>query len=150
MVCCYLAVGPEVQTDRIIEACWRQGKKVCVPAFKSDTHSYELAGWEEGAATVAGPMGISEPATRTWVSIDSVDLMIVPGTAFDRHGGRLGRGGGHYDAIMRRKTGRSPFSIGLAFELQLLERVPVNDQDVKVDAVVTETKTIRTLEHKSE
>ena len=53
MVCCYLAVGPEVQTDRIIEACWRQGKKVCVPAFKSDTHSYELAGWEEGAATVA-------------------------------------------------------------------------------------------------
>jgi 5-formyltetrahydrofolate cyclo-ligase len=95
-------------------------------------------------------MGVPEPATKSWVPIENVALMVVPGIAFDRYGGRLGRGGGHYDTMMRQEAARHVFSVGAAFELQVLERVPVNDQDVKVDAVVTERKTIRTVEHKSE
>jgi 5-formyltetrahydrofolate cyclo-ligase len=146
VVCCYVAVQHEVRTRRIIEACWQRGKTVCVPAARQGTCSYEPARWEAGSPTVAGRFGIPEPATKSWVPMGSVALMIVPGLAFDRFGGRLGRGGGHYDAMMRAVTGRRPFSAGLAFELQVLAHVPVNDHDVKLDAVITETKTIRTEE----
>ena len=68
-----------------------------------------------------------------------IDLVIVPGVAFDRHGYRLGRGGGHYDAwLVQVKAPR----LGLAFAVQIVEAVPGADYDQTVDWIVTEREVI--------
>ena len=72
-----------------------------------------------------------------------IDVVIVPGSAFDRAGGRIGYGGGFYDGFLRRLRPAAP-RIGIGFEAQLVERVPREAHDLCVDLVVTEARTIET------
>jgi 5-formyltetrahydrofolate cyclo-ligase len=91
---------------------------------------------------VPGPIGAPEPPT--WarsVPAESIDLFLVPGLAFDAAGGRLGRGGGHYDATLAAMPLRAP-RIGLAFEAQIVPEVPREAHDVALDAVVTEDRVL--------
>jgi 5-formyltetrahydrofolate cyclo-ligase len=77
------------------------------------------------------------------VSIETVDLAVVPGIAFDLRGGRLGHGGGHIDRMLGADALRGPFAAGLAFECQIFECLPMGIHDRPMQAVVTETRTIR-------
>ena len=67
--------------------------------------------------------------------VDKLDLLVVPGVAFDEKGYRLGYGKGYYDKVLARKK---IFSIGLGYSLQLLEKVPRGKYDERLDAIVTE------------
>jgi len=67
---------------------------------------------------------------------EQMDLIITPGVAFDKKGGRLGRGGGYYDRLLR-KAPKVP-TIGLCFREQLLKKVPMKAHDVRVDRVITD------------
>jgi 5-formyltetrahydrofolate cyclo-ligase len=85
-------------------------------------------------------MGIPEPARPEWV--EAVDAIVVPGLAFDAGGGRLGHGGGHYDAMLA-ALGPGPARIGAAFDCQVVGNVPTGPRDERMDAVVTETRCLR-------
>jgi len=142
VVCCYLAVSGEVRTDRIVAACLESGRTLCVPAHDVRTGTYAPARLEGGQDMVRGPLGIPEPAPKVWLSIEDVDVVVVPGLAFDATGARLGHGGGHYDRMLA-STGSVPFRVALGFEWQVFDRIPIEQTDVLMDAVVTERRVIR-------
>jgi 5-formyltetrahydrofolate cyclo-ligase len=99
---------------------------------------HEVRAVEELRSGAAGAR-YREPAPEAGgiVEASEVDVILVPGVAFTRSGLRLGRGGGHYDRLLAR-AGARPVKIGVCFEVQLVETLPVEAHDVRLDAVVTE------------
>ncbi|MDH3982024.1 MAG: 5-formyltetrahydrofolate cyclo-ligase, partial [Kiritimatiellaceae bacterium] len=81
--------------------------------------------------------GIKEPISPTLVPLDEIDLIAVPGVAFDLTRNRLGRGGGYYDRILEDFGGTS---VAVAFGFQILEEIPVDPHDEPVDILITEIK----------
>jgi 5-formyltetrahydrofolate cyclo-ligase len=144
-VACYVALPGEVQTDALIERCRALGRRVCVPARRGNDGSYALRWLDAETPLKVGPMGVREPAAGDWVHPGEVGVVLVPGLAFDAAGNRLGHGGGHYDGMLRAaEAAATPLlKVGLAFDFQVLERVPAWAGDVQMDAVVTETRTMR-------
>jgi 5-formyltetrahydrofolate cyclo-ligase len=88
---------------------------------------------------VAGRYGLREPADHAPnVALADIAAFVVPGIAFDRQGGRIGWGKGHYDATLASASG---LTIGLGFEVQLVERLPRERHDAVLDAIVTDVAT---------
>ncbi|NQT91970.1 MAG: 5-formyltetrahydrofolate cyclo-ligase [Lentisphaerae bacterium] len=143
-VACYLSTGHEVMTDRLIEACWDSGKAVFVPARVPAERLYRLAELRPDTRLVPGPLGVKEPADPEWVAAGEMPgVFLVPGVAFDAGGGRLGHGGGYYDRLLHGEgsTGRA-YKVGLAFDCQIVEAVPMQEHDVRMDAVITESRIV--------
>jgi 5-formyltetrahydrofolate cyclo-ligase len=86
-----------------------------------------------------GYCGIAEPDAVRLPPVDptAIDVVLVPGAVFDGNGGRLGYGGGYYDRFLTHDAPRA-LRIGLAFEMQVVDRVPVLDHDVKMHFLITE------------
>ncbi len=145
-VCVYLAMPREVQTKAIVATCLAAGKELYVPAFREEKCRYEPALYE-GGTLVAGRHGALEPAEPAWLEDDfragGIDFVIVPGLAFDRNGARLGRGGGHYDRFLGTKLLRAAFRLGLAFGFQLVDAVPCDAHDERMNAMCTEEDVCR-------
>jgi 5-formyltetrahydrofolate cyclo-ligase len=134
---CYLAMPREAQTSRFIQACRADGKEVFVPAYRAKAEVYQWARLDETAELKVGKWGIQEPNAPRWGAAHKLDLVVIPGVAFDRKGRRLGHGKGYFDRLLAECRG---FKVGLALERQLVKRAPVEAHDVILDAVVTETK----------
>ena len=83
--------------------------------------------------------GLRSPRDGAPLPTNLIDLVVVPGLAFDAHGHRLGRGGGYYDRFLSRLR-KSAKSIGLAYEEQMIDQVPINEDDVSVKIVVTDRR----------
>jgi 5-formyltetrahydrofolate cyclo-ligase len=97
--------------------------------------------WSVDTRLIKGGLGVIEPAPETPALVPN--LLLVPLLAFDRTGARLGYGGGFYDAtIAALRLRGSVFALGLAFAAQEVERVPIEPQDVRLDAVLTERELI--------
>jgi 5-formyltetrahydrofolate cyclo-ligase len=127
----YYAFGSEVKTDLIIEKAKALGKKVALPSVEGESLAfYELS---SGKYLVKGRFGIMEPLP--YGPVDKMDLLVVPGIAFDKKGYRLGYGKGYYDKFLAKKD---LFSIGLAYSFQLIESLPKGEYDKRLDAVATE------------
>ena len=140
----YLAVPGEAGVDAVLRAAQAADIRVCVPAAHG-AQEYDPA-WLPGdeAALRAGAWGIREPASPDWVDGDTViDVVLVPGVAFDAHGGRLGHGKGFYDRMLARLGGRVRCRIGVAFGFQIVEAVPCGPRDVRMEAVVVEARVHR-------
>lgn len=138
----YLSMRGEVDTGEVVARCRADGKRLCVPAWCEETGQYELAWLEAGQRIVQARWHVPEPADPEWIAEDArVDVILVPGVAFDTTGARLGHGGGHYDNLLRRA--RVGIRVGLAFEFQVLYRVPATETDVGMDVIVTNERTIR-------
>ncbi len=127
----YFAFGSEVRTDLILGEAKKLGKQVALPSIEGD----KIVFYEMSAAKylVKGRFGIMEPLP--YGKITELDLIIVPGIAFDSTGYRLGYGKGYYDRFLLE---HQTFSVGLAYSFQLVERLPHGRQDMKLDAVATE------------
>lgn len=135
------AIEGEVETRAIALDALGSGKRVACPRVEPGAARlahYEIRSLDE---LVAGPRGLwqPDPARCRAVSETVLDLVVVPGIAFDRFGHRLGFGAGYYDRFLDRVTAPK---MGLAFSLQLAERVPHSPRDVPVDWIVTEAETI--------
>jgi 5-formyltetrahydrofolate cyclo-ligase len=138
----YVSYDNEVSTHEIIKGCLSQGKKVVVPISQIQTQSLllsELHHWED---LEPGSYNILEPKKHAVkeVDIERVDLIFVPGVAFDKTGRRIGHGKGYYDRLLRESS--HALSIGLAFEFQIVDRVPTEEHDISVNIIVTEQRTI--------
>ncbi|MBI3986131.1 MAG: 5-formyltetrahydrofolate cyclo-ligase [Lentisphaerae bacterium] len=142
VVCGYLALPEEVQTDLLIRAAVEAGKRVCVPVVDPRSGRYRPAWLDPDAPLRYGPMRVPEPAVFDGVGSTRVDVWIVPGVVFDRRGGRLGHGRGHYDRMLGPALGIG-VRIGLAFEFQLAPSVPCEEHDVRMELVITERAVYR-------
>lgn len=136
-IAAYLALPYEVQMNLVIETAWALDKKVCVPAFREDANRYELTWIGPEDKLQPGRYNIAEPSKVKKVHVTDVDLLVVPALAYDKTGGRLGHGGGHYDRILGCWSG---IRVGVAFGFQVFDRIPMGEQDIPVDLVVTEAE----------
>ncbi len=135
-VALYAALGAEVDTAELARLALAEGKRVAWPRTSSSGPGLAFACCP-AAELVPGPArALEPPADAPPLSLQSIDLFVVPGVAFDARGGRLGRGRGHYDAVLSRIR-PGALRVGLAFDEQVVERVPVEPHDVRVDVVVT-------------
>jgi 5-formyltetrahydrofolate cyclo-ligase len=127
----YFAFGSEVTTELIIEQAKTLVKKIALPRVEEDKITfYELSSIK---SLIRGRFGIMEPPPS--VPISEIDILVVPGIAFDKTGNRLGYGKGYYDRLM---SGKQTFSIGLAYSFQLLENLPYDRYDKRLDAIASE------------
>lgn len=135
----FKAIRGEVDTDPLVRLAWAGGKRVLLPRVVGDALVFHL--WTRGESLTPGALGVLEPdAGAPVVAVGAADLVFVPGLAFDRAGGRLGRGAGYYDralAGLGARAGSSPL-VGLGFALQLVDDVPMTSLDVRLDGLVTE------------
>lgn len=131
----YIAFGGEVDTEEMIKEAKRSGKIIAVPVLKSDSALMKPCLLLESVKLVRGPYGILEPAIKTEVNLEDIDLVLVPGAAFDKQGRRLGRGKGCYDRFLSQLP-KKAYSLGLAFDFQILPAVPASSHDVNVNKVI--------------
>ena len=131
----YIAFGGEVNTEEMIREAKKIGKVICVPICRKDKEIMQPAILEDHAKLKKGPYGVCEPATKNLVKPEDLDLVIVPGLAFDKKGNRLGRGKGYYDRFLSSLSDKIP-SIGLAFDFQILPLVPTTSYDISVKKII--------------
>lgn len=133
----YLSFKNEVETKQIIEKFWKLNKNVFVPITNSCCDCLSFTKINSFSELVLDSRGILEPKEKTFVSSEEIDLFIVPGIAFDFNGNRLGFGKGFYDKFFSKNLIQSK-KIALAFEFQVLEELPCEEHDVKIDIIVSE------------
>jgi 5-formyltetrahydrofolate cyclo-ligase len=137
----YSSVQNEAATDELRDHSLRNGKRVVYPRLLSN-RSLELVEIESSTELVRGKSGIAEPIGDKVLSHGEVDLLlIVPGVAFDPKGNRLGRGQAWYDRVIR-QWGPRATPVGLAYEFQVIDRVPVDSWDEKVLFISTQERFI--------
>jgi 5-formyltetrahydrofolate cyclo-ligase len=140
----YLSKDGEVGTDDLLGRAFELGKRVCVPVV--DQESGELRVSELPGPDTSfrlGAFGVREPVEEdlNFVPPDQIDLVVAPGLAFDRRGSRIGYGKGYYDRLLSRLGSQVP-RIALAFDFQVLDSVPQDENDIRVDAIITEKSTM--------
>ncbi len=137
-VALYAPAGAEVDTGAIALAARAAGKRVAFPRISPASRALDFVVCAE-RELVAVQRGIREPlASCEPLPAAELELLFVPGVAFDGEGHRLGRGAGHYDATLAALPS-SALAVGLAFEVQVLP-VPVEEHDVPLDLLVTESR----------
>lgn len=138
----FLSLPHEVDTSEAILQAWQLGKTVSVPKISwQQRHMIpvEINSLETGFATAVS--GLRNPTTGVPVPIEEIDLVVTPALGFDRKGNRLGRGGSFYDRFFANEQLKAP-RCGFAFEEQLIDSVPVTEQDEPVDFLVTDEEVI--------
>ncbi len=129
----YNALPDEVDTKDILTR-WYEKKKLYLPVIKGD--DLEIVPYEGEERMVAEKIyGIPEPIGKKLQDESPIDLIVIPGMAFDSRNNRLGRGKGYYDRILKRLPDVP--KIGLAFDFQMIEQVPAEPHDVKMDMILT-------------
>ena len=132
----YLTLPGEVSTGGILKRCHSAGKKVALPCHVNGAWSFS---WMTSEVIVPGPLNTRQPHKIVPASPDEMDLVIVPCVAVDAQCGRLGHGKGIYDRLL--KDTKTP-AIGVVFDYQVFESVPMEPHDRRLDKVVTERRVI--------
>jgi 5-formyltetrahydrofolate cyclo-ligase len=144
VVLIYASSPGEVPTDGIAVEARARGMVLVYPRCIVDRSELSLHAVDSVTALRAnGSFGLREPAPDCpLVEIGDIEVALIPGLAWDRHGNRLGRGGGYYDRLLAGTEWRA-FRCGLFLSVQELETIPHDPWDSPLDAVVTETEIVR-------
>lgn len=126
----YHSMKDEVYTHAFIEK-WSKHKQLLLPVVQGD--ELEIRPYLSSNDLNIGAYGIKEPAGTPFRNYAHINLVIVPGVAFDTSGSRLGRGKGYYDKLLPKLTAHK---IGICFPFQLLEEIPCEEFDVRMDEVI--------------
>jgi 5-formyltetrahydrofolate cyclo-ligase len=141
VVLAYSALRFELDPALAVARARALGKRVALPRVDVDSGELRLHAYTPGDELVESGFGVREPrADAALVAAEEVDLVLVPGLAFDGRGYRLGYGKGFYDRLLPSLKRATRF--GLAFELSLLAEVPNAEHDVPMDVVVTEKRVL--------
>ena len=136
----YVSLSTEVDTKGMIDEALKLGKRVLVPLTNLENKElslYEIT--DPRKDLIKGAFGVMEPypeKTRL-ARLDEAECLIVPGVVFDKQNHRIGHGGGFYDRFLKRFSPTVP-KIGLAFSFQVVQEIPAQAHDVKVDMVLTD------------
>ena len=141
----YASFQNEVDTFCLMSRALEAGKRVVLPRVQvvgKRLHLHRVKSLENNLES--GPYGIKSPASGCpKVAPSDLDLMVLPGLAFDRQGFRLGFGGGYYDRLLE-SLNPEIITVGLAYEFQVVDEVPHEDHDQPVQYVATEGEVFRT------
>ena len=143
----YCALRSELSLESVMQGAWAAGKKVAVPVRTCGETTYcwslifQETEWEQG------PDGVPQPTLQAPLSPEDLTVVFVPGLAFAQNGVRLGRGGGYYDRLL---AGMSGLKAGVALDWQVVERLPVEPHDIRMDLVVTDRAIYDALCNKEE
>ena len=127
----YHSLKDEVYTHAFIEK-WASNKKIVLPVVVGD--ELELRLYTSPADLCIGAYGIAEPTGQLFTDYHTIDLAVIPGVAFDPEGRRLGRGKGYYDRLLPHIPA---FKLGICFPFQLIEKIPTEEFDIRMNAVVS-------------
>lgn len=140
----FISFGSEVITSEMIKDAIKMGKSVVVPFVDREKKELRLSEIKDFFKELeAGYWGILEPKKeyRREASIDDVELMVMPGVAFNEKGHRLGYGMAFYDKLLSAKKRNMPL-IAIAFDMQVVDDVPCERHDILIDKIVTEKRVI--------
>jgi len=129
----YWSMDDEVFTHDYV-CKWAGKKTVLLPCVKGDVLELRVFTGMESLRP-GESFGILEPVGELYTDYEAIDLIVVPGVAFDRQGNRLGRGRGYYDKILKETPAAR--KVGICFGFQLVEQVPVDELDVRMDLVIS-------------
>ena len=143
----YAATRSEVQTEEMIKIAIKMGKNIFIPIILSDCINLAVSKiFDFDTELEKGKKGILEPKKEynRLFPPDNIDLIIIPGVAFDLSGNRIGRGFGYYDNFLR-KVRSSTKIIALAFEMQIVEKIITDKNDIPVDKIITDIRIINSI-----
>ena len=136
IVLLYWSMDDEVYTHKFVNR-WYKEKTILLPCVDGD--DLRLRQYTGPECLQSGPQfGIGEPTGPEFTDLDKVEMIVVPGVAFDKHNNRMGRGRGFYDRLL--KSTPNAIKVGVAFNFQLFDEIPVESFDVPMDIVVSEYK----------
>ncbi|MBU5255038.1 5-formyltetrahydrofolate cyclo-ligase [Tissierella praeacuta] len=143
----FISFGDEIITHEIIKNSIKNGKSVVVPITIPETKELKVSKILDFSELEIGYYNILTPKKDflRFIDFNTIDLVLVPGVVFARDGYRVGYGGGYYDRFLS-KFKEKVNTIGLAFDLQIVEEVPKDSFDIPVDFIITEKETINCLE----
>ena len=140
----YVATRSEVQTEEMIKMSIKMGKNIFVPIILPECINLTPSKiFDFDTELEKGKMGILEPKKEYYRLFppEDIDLIIMPGVAFDFNGNRIGRGLGYYDNFLR-KVRSSAKIIALAFEIQIVKKIITDKNDILVHKIITEKRII--------
>jgi len=141
----YVATMSEVQTENMIKESLIKGKKIVIPIMESDTGNLVpslLLDYDNELEKNSQGILESKKAFRRLFSAEKLEVIIIPGIAFDASGNRLGRGKGYYDRFLTR-INPSVLKIALAYEIQMVDHIPHDKNDIPVNMIITEQRIIQ-------
>ncbi|MCP3906085.1 MAG: 5-formyltetrahydrofolate cyclo-ligase [Planctomycetes bacterium] len=141
VVMLYMPLAAEVDTTAIAIRTFQTGKTICVPRVdweRRNMVAVEVSSFDDHYMET-DEHGVRTPAGGRQLVPTSIDLIVVPALAFDTHGNRLGRGGGFYDRFLSRLR-RTAKTVGLGYDIQIVDQVPADERDVQVGIVVTDRR----------
>jgi 5-formyltetrahydrofolate cyclo-ligase len=139
-VMAFWSFGSEVSMHPSLAALAGAGTRTALPRIVEG--ELEVRIYAPGDTVTPTSFGAMQPADGRTVPADEVDVVCVPGVAFDRAGGRVGYGGGFYDRFLNRAE--RAVRVGIAYDLQVVrDELPAGRFDLRVDLIVTDTETIR-------
>ncbi len=141
----YIDVRSEVRTRHALPAALASGKKIVVPWCneKGELELFHLENMDElgvGMYKILEPRAELRSLSTKQVGATDLDLIMVPGVAFDRRGARMGHGKGYYDKLLQHARLDAPL-VALAFECQLFAEIPTAEHDIFMDMIITERAT---------
>lgn len=142
-VALFLSVDGELNTRPLIAKLWQQRKQVYLPVLHPFSPGNLLfMRYTPETSLTLNKLRIPEPPLdiRHLITLDQIDVMMVPLVAFDRQGQRLGMGGGFYDRTLQNWKQHGFLPVGLAHDCQLVDALPVTEWDVPLPAVLTPSK----------
>lgn len=143
----YISYDSEINTKRIINRAINERKNIYVPRTEFDTKLMNAVKINDFSNLVESRYGILEPKKEEpFIDPNELDLIVVPGVAFDKNGGRIGYGAGYYDRYFKRINEKNKARItklALIYDFQLIDEVPTDEEDVLIDAVLTEKQFIK-------
>lgn len=138
----YIDVRAEVRTRNDLDNALQSGKRIVVPyCVDGELELFHLENMEEleiGMYKILEPKAELREVPEKKISVEELDLIMVPGVAFDPQGGRTGHGKGYYDKLLEHAKPETPL-VGIAFNCQIFPDIPMQDHDIFMDKVVTET-----------
>ncbi len=142
----YVSFRSEVETMNLIQTFLNLRKTVTVPITRVNEKRLDAIQIRDPETELAaGYCNIPEPredvCTKNKVHPSDIDVILLPGSVFDERGGRFGYGGGYYDRFV--SSTPNALRVGLAFDLQIIEKAPLQSHDEILDLIVTETRIIR-------
>lgn len=133
----YMDAFGEPQTCKIVEQCFKDGKSVVVPVSNTHTNTLSLSYIYSLDDLRVGAYGILEPKTYISALCTDIDIILVPGIAFDLTGNRIGFGKGYYDRLL---TESKAVKIGICYEFQINSPITPDTHDIPMDIIITEKK----------
>ena len=140
----FLTLRSEVMTEGAIRGALSAGKTVVVPVIDKKHSRLSLSRIDDyDQELTITTHGILEPRPKSYkfIPLEEVNLMVLPGVAFDVRGHRLGYGAGYYDRLLKAEEER-PLLVALAFEIQIVDEIPIGVHDIRMDKIITEERVI--------